>query len=194
MVQLDSGKNPKEIDVHWKIIAWQGIYRLNGDDLTLCVRYAGEGRPTNFTTKPGSQTLLLVYKRDPGKRPKVLTPEQAIKRSQEIEQAIKQSQEKVTVMFKVTVAQKMRVSKSNVIGENAGFSEGLILKDGNSFAVQLLPPAMDTIRRLGIEPDKHFKGKVVQVTGLLRPGQPAFGTGQFQIVVNDLTQLKVVGK
>ena len=51
---------------------------------------------------------------------------------------------------------------------------------------------LDTIRRLGIEPDKHFKGKVVQVTGLLQPGQPAHGTGQFQIMVSDLTQIEVV--
>src|SRR5262249_44008880 len=154
-LQLDAGKKPKEIDVVWGIIAWTGIYKLDGDNLTLCVRYAGGGwrRPTDFTTKPDSQTLLLVYKRDPAEKtspknaktePKVLTPEQAIKQSQEIEQAIKQSQEKVTVKFKVTAAQTMRVSKSNVIGENAGFSEGLILKDGDSFAVQLLPPAMDT--------------------------------------------------
>jgi hypothetical protein len=51
---------------------------------------------------------------------------------------------------------------------------------------------MDAIRRLGIEPDKHFKGKVVQVTGHLQPGQPHFGTGEFQIVVEDLSQIEVV--
>ncbi len=125
---------------------------------------------------------------------KVLTPEQAIKQRQEIEQAIKQRQEKVTVKFKVTAAQTIQVSKSGAFHENAGVSERLILKYGDSFVVQLLEPAMDTIRRLGIEPDKHFKGKVVQVTGRLQPGQPAFGTGQFQIVVKDLTQIEVVRK
>jgi hypothetical protein len=126
--------------------------------------------------------------------PKVLTPEEAVKQSQEIEQAIKKSQEKVTVKFKVTAVQTLRVSNSNVIYEDSGYHEVFILKDGDSFCVQLLPPATDTIRRLGIEPDKHFKGKVVQVTGLLQPGQPAFGTGQFQIAVTDLTQIEVVGK
>jgi RNA polymerase sigma factor (sigma-70 family) len=113
---------------------------------------------------------------------KVLTPEEAIK----------QRPKKVTVQFKVTAAQMMRISKSNVVGKFAGFSAAFILlKDGDSFSVRLVPPAMDTIKRLGIEPDKHFKGKVVQVTGLLQPGP---SPSLFQIVVNDLTQIVVVGK
>jgi hypothetical protein len=124
---------------------------------------------------------------------KVVTPEQAIKQRQETEQAIKQRQEKITVKFKVTAVQTLRVSKSNVFHVDAGYTERFVLKDGDSFAVQLVPPAMDTIRRLGI-PDKHFAGTVVQVTGPLQPGQPAFGTGQYQIVVTDLTQIEVVGK
>jgi RNA polymerase sigma factor (sigma-70 family) len=124
---------------------------------------------------------------------KVLTPEQAIKQREETERAIKKGQEKVTVKFKVTAVQTLRVSKSNVVGKSAGFSERLILKGGDSFAVQLLEPVVDTIKRLGI-PDKHFTGKVVKVTGPLQPGQPAFGTGQYQIVVTDLTQFEVVRK
>ena len=124
--------------------------------------------------------------------PKVLSPEQAIKQNQEIEQAIKKSQEKVTVKFKVTAVKTFHVSNSNVIGENAGTHEVFVLRENDRFVVQILPPAMDTIRRLGVS-DEHFKGKVVQVTGRLQPGQPAFGTGQFQIAVTDLTQFEVVG-
>jgi len=109
-------------------------------------------------------------------------------------EAIKQSQEKVTVQFKVTSAQTFLISRSNVVGKSAGSSgEGCYLKDGDSFYVQLRPPVMDTIRRLGIEPDKHFKGKVVQVTGRLQSGPSPFEPSQFQIMVNDLTQIVVVG-
>src|SRR5262249_5078637 len=75
---------------------------------------------------------------------KVLTPEEAIKQ---------RPKEKVTVQFKVTAARTFLISRSNVVGKSAGFSgegEGLILKGGDSFAVQLPPPVMDTIRRLGI--------------------------------------------
>jgi hypothetical protein len=133
-----------------------------------------QGQPAERTSPKDAKTEQTV-----------LTPAEAIQQ---------RPKEKVTVQFKVTAAQTMRVSKSNVIYENVGFNEVLILKDGDSFCVQLLPPAMDTIRRLGIEADKHFKGNVVQVTGLLQPGQPAFGTGQFQIVVKDLTQFEVVGE
>jgi len=140
----------------------------------------------------------LLYQTQAGEQPMAKEEQPAVKSEQKVltpEEAVKQKPtEKVTVKFKVTAAETMRVSKSNVIYENVGFNEVLILKDGDSFCVQLLPPVMDTIRRLGIEPDKHFKGTVVQVTGRLGPGQPAFGTGQFQIVVSDLTQFEVVGE
>ena len=93
---------------------------------------------------------------------KVLIPEEAIRQK---------IGENITVKFKVTAVITTRVSKSNRIAPdaNAGFDEVLILKGGDSLVVQLHPPAMDTFKRLGIEPDKHFKGKVVQVTGLLQP-------------------------
>jgi hypothetical protein len=90
-------------------------------------------------------------------------------------------------------AQTFRISRSNVVGKSAETSgEGCYLKDGDSFYVQLRPPVMDTFRRLGIEPDKHFKGKVVKVTGLLQPGPSPSQPGEFQIMVNDLTQIEVV--
>src|SRR5439155_1497095 len=94
------------------------------------------------------------FPKDAKPEQKVLTPEQAIELK---------PKEKVTVQFKVTSAQTFQISRSNVVGKSAGTSgEGCSLKDGDSFAVQLRPPVMDTIRRLGIEPDKHFQGKVVQ--------------------------------
>jgi hypothetical protein len=51
---------------------------------------------------------------------------------------------------------------------------------------------MDTLRRLGIEPDKHFKGKVVRVTGHLQKGPSPYQPDQVQIMVKDLTQIEVV--
>jgi RNA polymerase sigma factor (sigma-70 family) len=217
--RLDAGKNPKQIDITATIVngptpfvVIKGIYVLDGDELRLCLGEMNKDRPAAFPEKPKLGEVLVLQRQapdggppkakekpsavtDPARTaPKVLTPDEAIKQRQEIEQAIKKSQEKVTIKFKVTAAQVIRISKSNVVGNSAGFNEGLILKDGDSFAVQLLPPVMDTIKRLGIEPDKHFTGKMVQVTGPLQPGQPAFGTGQFQIVVSDLTQFEVVGK
>ena len=74
----------------------------------------------------------------------------------------------------------------------------MILKAGDSLIVQLLPPAMDTFKRLGIEPEKHFKGKMVQVTGKLGPGPfvnllpPGLYPDQFQITGIDLSQIEVV--
>jgi uncharacterized protein (TIGR03067 family) len=217
--RLDAGKNPKQIDITATVVngptpfvVIKGIYVLDGDELRLCLGEMNKDRPAAFPEKPKLGEVLVLQRQAPdGGQPKpkekpsavtdpartapnVLTPDEAIKQRQEIEQAIKKSQEKVTIKFKVTAAQVIRISKSNVVGNSAGFNEGLILKDGDTFAVQLLPPVMDTIKRLGIDPDKHFTGKMIQVTGPLQPGQPAFGTGQFQIVVTDLNQFEVVGK
>jgi RNA polymerase sigma factor (sigma-70 family) len=216
--RLDASKNPKQIDITVSRIngptvgVIKGIYVLDGDELRLCLGEMGKDRPAVFPERPRPGEVLILQRETPdGAKPrpkgkpsavtdearmaqKVLTPEEAIKHRQ-TEPAIKPREEKVTVKFKVTAVEILRVSKSSLIGANAGTFERLVLKEGDRFAVQLLPPdIMDTIRRLGIDPDKHFTGKVVQVTGLLQPGQPRHGTGQFQIGVSDLTQFEVVGK
>ena len=86
--------------------------------------------------------------------------------------------EKVTIRFKVTAVQDE--SRSPAGGFGVGF---ILLKDGGSFSVRLVPPAMDTIMRLDIEPAKHFTGKVVLVTGFVQPDPTG---SSFQINVDDL--------
>jgi len=60
---LDAAKMPGEIalSVDGKKLA--GIYRLKGDELTICVGL-GDDRPTDFATKAGAKSLLLVLKRE----------------------------------------------------------------------------------------------------------------------------------
>jgi uncharacterized protein (TIGR03067 family) len=44
---------------------WRGIYRIDGDTLTICDN-AGDlqqGRPTSFDTQPNSGNVLVVFKR-----------------------------------------------------------------------------------------------------------------------------------
>ena len=186
--KLDPRKTPKHIDMPANFHGSACLYKLDKDELTIACSWARRGseRPKDFA----SADVTLVFKRRKTEQ-KALTAEEAIKQK---------PKEKVTVKFQVTAAQVIRISNSGAFHETAtaGYREGLILRDSDSFAsqysfaVQLRSPAMETIRRLGIEPDKHFKGKMVQVTGLIQPGQPAAGTGQFQIVVTDLTQIEVV--
>ena len=42
----------------------QGIYKLDGDDLTICIGKPGAARPTDFVSKPGGGTMVMVLKRD----------------------------------------------------------------------------------------------------------------------------------
>jgi hypothetical protein len=95
------------------------------------------------------------------------------------EEAIKQrSKEPVTVRFKVAAV--LDESRSPGGGFGAGF---ILLKDGGRFSVRIVPPAMNTIMRLDIEPAKHFTGKFVWVTGLVEPDPNG---SSFHIIVNDL--------
>lgn len=198
--RLDAGKEPKQIDIAGQLNGppvYKGIYILDGDELRLCLGDPGKDRPAAFPEKPKPGELTILKRQKPlveppkakGESPaartdkKVLTPAEAIK----------QRLEKVTVQFTVTTTQTFQITKSNAVGEPAGSSgEGCYLKADDGFSVELIPTVMDAIRRLGIEPDKHFKGKVIRVTGPLQAGPSPSAMEQFQILVSDLTQLEVV--
>jgi RNA polymerase sigma factor (sigma-70 family) len=68
--KLDPAKTPKEIDVipqegppGEKGLTFRGIYELKGDDLRICFRGPGLGRPKNFDDAEGAQTMEMTLKR-----------------------------------------------------------------------------------------------------------------------------------
>jgi uncharacterized protein (TIGR03067 family) len=67
--RLDPTATPKAVDdTHtsgpFKGKTYRGIYRLQGDTFTTCNGSAGQARPTEFATRPGSGLLLVVYRRE----------------------------------------------------------------------------------------------------------------------------------
>jgi uncharacterized protein (TIGR03067 family) len=60
---IDADKNPKNISIKPEgkdgLI---GIYKLDGDNLTICL--SPEARPTQFESTDKTKTMLLVLKRD----------------------------------------------------------------------------------------------------------------------------------
>jgi uncharacterized protein (TIGR03067 family) len=63
--KLDPAQKPKAIDV----VAGEkekvpGIYLLEGDSLKICVDNDGKARPKEFVSKAGTETGLIVLKRD----------------------------------------------------------------------------------------------------------------------------------
>jgi uncharacterized protein (TIGR03067 family) len=189
--RLDAGKDPKQIDIKVTLTNGKpigiikGLYALDGDELRLCLAALDKDRPAAFPKKPGPGEVLILQRATSGASPpkakeidpagkteqKVLTPAEAIKQ---------RSKEKVTVQFKVAAVQDESRSPGG------GFGQGFILlKDDSRFSVRLVPPAMDTLMRLDIEPVKHFSGKVVRVTGLVQPDHTG---SSFHIRVDDLNQ------
>jgi uncharacterized protein (TIGR03067 family) len=60
---LDATKSPRQITMSHEGKKLAGIYRLEGDELKICISH-GDDRPVDFTTKDGTMTMLLVLKRE----------------------------------------------------------------------------------------------------------------------------------
>jgi uncharacterized protein (TIGR03067 family) len=63
--QIDPNYEPRQIDIMVGETRVQGIYRLEGNRLTLCYPMAGQGnRPSRFAAQPDSAVIVLVMQKE----------------------------------------------------------------------------------------------------------------------------------
>ena len=66
--KLDASRKPKTIDATTtaggRSLTLLGIYELDGDSLKLCFAPPGKPRPSDFTSKKGSEHRLSVWERE----------------------------------------------------------------------------------------------------------------------------------
>lgn len=72
---LDAGTDPKSIDViadggPLKDQKVPGIYKLDGETLTICMAGPNQPRPKDFQAEKGTRLTLMIFKRETNKVPK----------------------------------------------------------------------------------------------------------------------------
>ena len=73
-IKIDPTKKPKQSEATYtegelKGKTVLGIYEVDGDSMKICFSLPGKDRPTEFSSKPGSGHVLIVYKRDVQPKP-----------------------------------------------------------------------------------------------------------------------------
>ena len=68
-VKLNPAASPKELDITGTDGPNKGrtilaIYERDGDTLRICYDLSGSNRPSEFSSRPGSQLFLVTYKRE----------------------------------------------------------------------------------------------------------------------------------
>jgi uncharacterized protein (TIGR03067 family) len=68
-ITIDPSKKPKQMNATTgsgpdKGKTWQGIYELAADKYKVCFAPPGKDRPTEFSSKAGSEHLLQVWTRE----------------------------------------------------------------------------------------------------------------------------------
>jgi uncharacterized protein (TIGR03067 family) len=77
-VTSDETKDPREINLHYEVSLGggdvdpmgkteEGIYKCEGDTLTICTATFGDPRPVDYSAPKGSKRRLYTYKRQPQK-------------------------------------------------------------------------------------------------------------------------------
>ena len=66
--KIDTSKSPMAIDAQdtagpFVGMSLKGIFKVDGDELTVCFAPPGEDRPVEFTTKNGKAALMHVWRR-----------------------------------------------------------------------------------------------------------------------------------
>lgn len=65
---IDTRQNPSTIDIYLRPNAqgapnWRGVYKIEGDTLTLCLVTGDRDRPKNFESSADQPTTIWIFKR-----------------------------------------------------------------------------------------------------------------------------------